>query len=125
MFSIKPFEEVCFSDRKWLALPDVVTLDSFLWELSIPGHDGSYRELNGLNQRVEGRSPPVFARVSATSYGEKRDPVGLILRQSTIISSVSNPSYTAKCPSGHSTRPCSSQTSGRIMSFFTSVNTVV
>ena len=72
----KLLEEECIFGRKWLVQQGAATLDSVLWEQSIPGHDGSYQELIGLNQRAEGRSQLVFARVLATFYGEKRDPIG-------------------------------------------------
>ena len=73
---IRLCEEERILGRKWLVQQGVATLDSVLWEQSILGRGGSYRELNGLNQQGEGRSQPVFDRVSATSYGEKRDPIG-------------------------------------------------
>jgi len=82
--TLKPCEEACFFGRKWLAPPGVVILDSVPWEQSIPEHGGSYQELNGSIQPAGGRSPPVFARVSSTSYGEKHDSEGLLLRQSLV-----------------------------------------
>ena len=60
---IRLCEEERILGRKWLVQQGVAALDSFLWEQSILGHGGSYRELNGLNQRGEGRSQPVFGRV--------------------------------------------------------------
>src|SRR5680860_183874 len=75
---LKPYEAACIFGRKWLALQVVATLDFALWERSVLGHGGSSRELNGLHQLAEGRSPPVFAHVLSTSYGGKRDPIGSV-----------------------------------------------